>query len=104
MPEIMSKAYLATIPRYIGGFLDITIPLKLFDYMSAGRPIVATECLATAKFIRENEIGIITKDTPESFAEGIIKLFDDKALAKKREGMRFPRLEANIRGNIGRRG
>jgi glycosyltransferase involved in cell wall biosynthesis len=83
MPEIMSKAYLTTIPRYIGGFLDITIPLKLFDYMSAGRPIVATDCLVTAKFMRENEIGIITKDTPESLAEGIIKLFDDPDLAKK---------------------
>lgn len=83
MPEIMSKAYLATIPRYTGGFLDIAIPLKLFDYMSAGRPIVATDCLATAKFIRETEIGIITQDTAESLAEGIIKLFDDPDLAKK---------------------
>ena len=82
MPEIMAKAYLATIPRYVGGFLDITIPLKLFDYMSAGRPVVATECLATAKFIRENEIGIITKDTPESLAEGIIRLFNEPDLAK----------------------
>lgn len=86
MPEIMSRAYLATIPRYIGGFLDITIPLKLFDYMSAGRPIVATDCLATAKFIRETEIGIVTKDTAESLAEGIIKLFDDRDLAKKMGG------------------
>jgi len=84
LPRIMSDAYLTTLPwSTIPPHNNITIPYKLFDYMSFGRPIVATNCKETAKFIRENGVGIVTDGTPQGFAEGIIKLLDDRELAKK---------------------
>ena len=84
MPDIMSSAYIATIPwSTVLPHNNITMPYKLFDYMSFGRPIVATNCKETAKFIRENEVGIVIDSTPEDFAAGIIKLLDDRELAKR---------------------
>ena len=84
LPSLMSGAYIATLPwSTIPPHNNITIPYKLFDYMSFGRPIVTTNCKEMAKFVRETEVGIVTDSTPEDFAAGIIKLLDDRELAKK---------------------
>lgn len=84
LPSIMSDAYMATLPwSTVPPHNNIALPYKLFDYMSFGRPIVATNCKETAKFVRENGVGIVTDSTPEHFAEGIIKLLDDRKLAER---------------------
>lgn len=84
MPNIMSDVYIAAIP-WSASFVhnNLTIPLKLFDYMSFGRPIVATNCKVMAQFIKKNKIGVITNDDPRSFADGLAKLMDDRNLACK---------------------
>lgn len=81
LPGILSQAYILVIPWPRIPYNDLTIPLKLFDYMSFGRPIVAKNCKETANFIKENEIGVITEDNPESLAQGILKLLDNRDLA-----------------------
>jgi len=81
IPDILASTYTTVIPRPRITHNNITIPLKLFDYMSCGRPIIATHCTAMANFIRENEIGIITEDNTESLARGIIELLTNRDLA-----------------------
>ena len=81
IPHILSETYATVLPWLIIPHNDITVPLKLFDYMSSGRPIVATNCRGMANFIKENDIGIITDDNPESLAEGISKLLNNRDLA-----------------------
>ena len=80
IPRILANSYATVIPHPIIPHNDFAMPVKLFDYMSSGRPIIATNCAAQAKFIKENDIGIITDDNPESLAEGILKLLDNRAL------------------------
>lgn len=83
LPRIMADAYIAALPwSTVSPHNNITIPFKLFDYMSFGRPIVATNCKETAKFITENKVGIVTDGIPEDFAAGIIELLDDRELAQ----------------------
>jgi glycosyltransferase involved in cell wall biosynthesis len=58
-----------------------SLPNKLFDYMSAGIPVIATDLPEIAGILNEFCCGIlITKPDPEEISKAIIKLRDDKSL------------------------
>lgn len=59
-------------------------PLKLFEYMAAGRPIIATDLEAIKNKIKNMETCIIVKEkSGEEIANAIRLIMDDKALADK---------------------
>ena len=78
--KIMSKAYLAVSPLRKNGYGGITIALKMYDYMSYGKPIIATSCPPQERFIQENKCGILVEDTSASMADGICYLLDNPKL------------------------
>lgn len=55
----------------------IAYPAKLFDYMSVGLPIVSNDVGGWVEIIKENGLGIVTGNTPEEFAEAILRLLKD---------------------------
>ncbi len=55
-------------------------PVKLFTYASFGLPVVANYVGGWSDIIKKREIGILTKDDPQDFAEGIVQLLSDKEL------------------------
>lgn len=57
-------------------------PYKLSDYLTSGKPIVSTNVGDSADFIARENVGIITHDNPNDFAEKTIDLLLDY---KKRE-------------------
>ncbi len=57
-------------------------PVKLGEYLAAGKPVVTNGVGIMKKMIENGKNGIITKDNPEDFAEGIKKLENSK-LRKK---------------------
>ena len=69
------RADLAIIPFKRDIYMDFAIPIKLFEYLANQMPIVATDCIELSKFIKNNNIGIVTEDNPESLAQGIIKFY-----------------------------
>jgi glycosyltransferase involved in cell wall biosynthesis len=56
-------------------------PGKLGFYMGAGRPIVANPTGDIATLLTQHPIGILTGETPKEFAEAIVSLLHDPALA-----------------------
>lgn len=59
-------------------------PLKLFEYMAAGRPIIATDLEAIKKRIQHMETGILVKEkSGDEIANAIRLVFADKTLADK---------------------
>jgi len=52
-------------------------PLKLNDYMTVGRPVVATEVGDLGEVIREHHLGVVTPDNADSFAEQTLTLLND---------------------------
>lgn len=59
-----------------------TSPLKLFEYMAAGVPIVASELPATMEVLKHRENGwLVQPDNPFALAEGVRHLLGDKRLA-----------------------
>jgi len=78
LKEIYVNADVAIIPRRKNIYNDFAMPVKLFEYLSYGLPLISTNCNAQAKVIEEDELGIIVKDNVESLAEGIIYFQNEK--------------------------
>ncbi len=62
-----------TNPNY-----KFSLPNKVFDYMHAGTPVVATNIIEVANVIRRNDIGVVLETfTPESLASAIREIIND---------------------------
>jgi glycosyltransferase involved in cell wall biosynthesis len=71
---------LANIPAFYYG----TSPNKFFDYISAGLPVLNNYPGWLAGMINENQLGVaVSPGNPESFANGLIKLSDDREFRKE---------------------
>jgi len=66
-----------TISRRFG------FPIKLLDYLSVGLPVVTTNVGGWTEIVKKERLGLITEGTPESFAEGIIKILNNSDLAEE---------------------
>jgi glycosyltransferase involved in cell wall biosynthesis len=53
-------------------------PIKLSDYMAAGRPVVSTNVGDLGEFIERQGIGLVSKDTPEDLSRIVIDLLGDE--------------------------
>ncbi len=61
-----------------------TSPLKLFEYMAAGRPIVASDLPSIGEILRDGENAVLVEPgNPQAFVAGIQRIRDDAALARR---------------------
>lgn len=59
-----------------------TSPMKLFEYMSSGRPIVASATPTMREILNENNAILIEPDSPKALKEGILNVFQNNDLAE----------------------
>ena len=64
-------------PRRVG----TNTPLKIYQYLRSGRPIVATRLLTHTQVL-DDEVAILTGVTPEAFASGILVALTDPERAR----------------------
>ena len=58
-------------------------PIKMYEYMAAGLPVVASNFPLWRALIEENECGIcVPPDDPDSIRQAIVRLFKDRDLAQ----------------------
>jgi glycosyltransferase involved in cell wall biosynthesis len=72
MPGYLALADVLVSPRSFGG----NLPLKVFDYLAAGRPIVATD-IATHRELLTDERAVLVPPTAEGLADGIVSVLCD---------------------------
>jgi glycosyltransferase involved in cell wall biosynthesis len=65
-------------------FAYYTSPLKLFEYMASGSPLVATDLPSTAEIIRDGRNGLLVPPgDPEALAKALRRLRDDPELGRR---------------------
>ena len=77
-----SNVAVSPIPPY--NFYKVSSPLKVFEYMGAGKPVVANEEIPEQReVIRESQGGLLSPYEEKYFATAIIELLNESDKAKK---------------------
>ena len=76
IPAYLRAAEVLVSPRSRG----TNTPLKIYQYLRSGRPIVATRLLTHTQVLSD-ATAILTEASPESFADGIVAALGDPARA-----------------------
>jgi glycosyltransferase involved in cell wall biosynthesis len=84
LPELLASANIGLIPLQPVDKFYKNIPTKLFEYMAAGLPFVASDLPPIRKYVSRYRVGCLAKPgNPRSYMEQIIFLRDNPELAKK---------------------
>lgn len=86
VPARLRAAHVLALPNAATALsAAYTSPLKLFEYLAAGRPIVASDLPAFREVIGEREAVLVAPDDPAAFAAALQRLSDDEP-ARRRMG------------------
>jgi glycosyltransferase involved in cell wall biosynthesis len=88
IPAFLEAADVLVSPRSRG----TNTPLKIYQYLRAGRPIVATRLLTHTQVL-DDQVAVLTEPTPEGFAAGILRAVADRD-ASRAMGARAAHLAA----------
>lgn len=77
IPAFLDAADVLVSPRSSG----TNTPLKIYQYLRAGRPIVATRLLTHTQVL-DDEVAVLTEATAEAFAAGVLAALDDPLRAR----------------------
>lgn len=79
VPELLNISYACTLTSFSEGFSN-----SILEYMSAAKPVVATNVGGASEAIIENETGfLVDSDDDETLAKRLIELLEDEAKARR---------------------
>jgi glycosyltransferase involved in cell wall biosynthesis len=78
MPRYLAAGDILVSPRSRGK----NTPLKIYSYLLAGKPIVATRLLTHTQVL-DDEVALLTERDPKSFGDGILALARDPERARR---------------------
>lgn len=77
--NLISKSDLAVLPHIRSVQSDNSSPNKLFEYMAAGIPVLASDCISIKRVIDETDSGVTyVYDSPENLAVKLGELYLDR--------------------------
>jgi glycosyltransferase involved in cell wall biosynthesis len=80
----LSQATVLTIPTPASEYSDVALPVKLFDSMAAGRPMVVTPRRETAAVIKRFDVGVVAPgDDAASLAEAFASLLNNRVRTRE---------------------
>lgn len=91
IPIYLKAADILILPnKKDGGISEFyTSPLKLFEYMASGKPIIASNLPSIREVLNEHNAVLVQPNNVDSFAAGIKMLFDNDELGHKISGQAF---------------
>jgi glycosyltransferase involved in cell wall biosynthesis len=78
IPLFLDAADVLVSPRTTG----TNTPLKIYQYLRAGKPIVATRLLTHTQVL-DDRVAILSEPTPQGLADGILLAIEDPAHARR---------------------
>ena len=85
VPALLSQATVLVLPNPASAIsTHFTSPLKLFEYMAAGRAIVASDLPAIREILRDGENALLVEPAdPRAIAGAVQRLIEDPAFAAR---------------------
>jgi glycosyltransferase involved in cell wall biosynthesis len=85
VPRYLCRATMLVLPNTASAISErYTSPLKLFEYLALGRPIVASDLPAIREILTPGETAwLVTAGDPRALAAGLSRLADDSALSAR---------------------
>ena len=77
IPSFLDAADVLVSPRSLG----TNTPLKIYQYLQSGKPIVATRLLTHTQVL-DDEVAYLTEATPDAFGAGILSVLTDPERAR----------------------
>ena len=61
-----------------GAYRDLAMPVKLFEYIGYGKPVIATADTAAGRYVQENDIGWAVDFDAEAFRKMLMRLAENR--------------------------
>lgn len=81
LPRQLAEVRVCVIPRPINRYTDLARPIKLADYLSLGKPVVATATAETVALLEPAGAAVLVDDDPTAIADGLLAVLRDPGLA-----------------------
>ncbi len=85
--SLYARAQVGVIPLPGKGFVEarrFTSPLKLFEMMASGLPVVASRLQSICQYVRDGQEAVLVEpDDPEALAAGIRRILEETGLAAR---------------------
>ena len=83
LPEVLSPAAVCVLPLPINAYTNLARAVRLTDYLSWGKPIVATDTAESRALLEPAAAGLLVDDSPAGIATGLLQVLRDGALAER---------------------
>lgn len=84
LPAALAEATVLVVPHPPGEYMDAALPVKLFDSMAAGRPVVVTPRREMAAIVARHRAGLVARgDDVEDLADAVLRLLGDQELSRR---------------------
>lgn len=83
LPDLLVDVRACVVPRPINAYSDLARPVKLADYLSLGKPVIATATSETSALLAPTDAAILTGDQPAEIAAGLLAVLRDDDLAAR---------------------
>ena len=80
LEPIYAGCDLGVLPKKRHFYMDMAISVKVLECMSHGLPMISTDCPAMARFIQQNESGLICKEGADSIENAILEYYTNDEL------------------------
>jgi len=82
--DYICSSDIGLVPHHATRSWNTTIPNKLFDYMSFGKPVIVSDAIPTKRIVEKERCGLVFKDRdPRSLSSAIIELYENKEFCKE---------------------
>lgn len=80
IPFFLQTADVVVLPNTAKEIISsqYTSPLKLFEYMASGKPIVASDLPSLRQILNEDNSVLVTPDDPQALAQGVLSLLSSE--------------------------
>lgn len=83
VPKAIENSFVCVNPLIRSEYFDLGEPLKLFEYMACGRPVIGSDIKQQRRIIESEKCGLVYHDkSPTELSEAILTLVNDPQKAQ----------------------